>query len=74
MIASRGLGVEIEMDGGIGPANLAAVAASGVDVAVAGSEVYRQPDPAAAIRGLRAIAEAGPGRSGGLRAGPGAAA
>ena len=57
-IAQRGLSVEIEMDGGIGPANVGAVLRSGVDVAVAGSEVYRQPDPAAAIRGLRSRVEA----------------
>jgi len=57
-IARRGLAVEIEMDGGIGPANVGAVARSGVDVAVAGSEVYRQADPAAAIRALRSRVEA----------------
>jgi ribulose-phosphate 3-epimerase len=57
-IARRGLGVEIEMDGGIGPANIAAVANSGVAVAVAGSEVYGQADPAAAVRSLRARVEA----------------
>ncbi|HEX2463986.1 MAG TPA: ribulose-phosphate 3-epimerase [Thermoanaerobaculia bacterium] len=56
-IARRGLSVEIEMDGGIGPANIAAVANSGVTIAVAGSEVYRQPDPAAAIRALRSRVE-----------------
>ena len=53
-IERRGLPVEIEMDGGIGPANIARVAQSGVAIAVAGSEVYRQADPAAAIRALRA--------------------
>jgi ribulose-phosphate 3-epimerase len=53
-IARRGLRVEIEMDGGIGPRNIATVAASGVTIAVAGSEVYKQADPAAAIRSLRA--------------------
>jgi len=52
-IVGRGLAVAIEMDGGIGPANVARVARAGVDVAVAGSEVYRQADPAAAIRALR---------------------
>jgi ribulose-phosphate 3-epimerase len=52
-VERRGLAVEIEMDGGIGPANIVAVARSGVSIAVAGSEVYRQPDPAAAIRALR---------------------
>ena len=57
-IAHRGLSVEIEMDGGIGPANVGAVVRSGVDVVVAGSEVYRQPDPAAAIRALRSRVEA----------------
>jgi ribulose-phosphate 3-epimerase len=58
MIARRGLTVEIEMDGGIGPANIGAVARSGVEIVVAGSEVYRQPDPAAAIRALRSRVEA----------------
>ena len=36
-IARRGLATEIEMDGGIGPANIATVAQSGVTIAVAGS-------------------------------------
>ena len=54
----RGLPVAIEMDGGIGPSNIAAVARSGVEIAVAGSEVYRQADPAAAIRALRTRVEA----------------
>jgi ribulose-phosphate 3-epimerase len=57
-IARRGLAVEIEMDGGIGPANIGTVARSGVDIAVSGSEVYRQADPAAAIRALRSRVEA----------------
>jgi ribulose-phosphate 3-epimerase len=57
-IARRGLRVEIEMDGGIGPANIQTVAKNGVTIAVAGSEVYRQPDPAAAIRALRSLVEA----------------
>jgi ribulose-phosphate 3-epimerase len=57
-IVRGGLDVEIEMDGGIGPANVAAVARGGVDVAVAGSEVYRHADPAAAIRALRSRVEA----------------
>jgi ribulose-phosphate 3-epimerase len=57
-IAQRGLAVEIEMDGGIGPANIQTVARNGVTIAVAGSEIYRQPDPAAAIRALRSRVEA----------------
>ena len=63
-IARRGLAVEIEMDGGIGPKNIATVAQSGVTIAVAGSEVYAKPDPAAAIRALRSCVEAGPWGSG----------
>jgi ribulose-phosphate 3-epimerase len=59
-VVRRGLAVEIEMDGGIGPANIEAVAKSGVAIAVAGSEVYRQADPAAAIRALRLRVEAAP--------------
>jgi ribulose-phosphate 3-epimerase len=59
-IARRGLEVEIEMDGGIGPGNIGAVARSGVAIAVVGSEVYRQADPAAAIRALRSRLEAAP--------------
>jgi len=34
------------------------VASCGVTIAVAGSEIYRQADPAAAIRSLRAQVEA----------------
>ena len=57
LIAASGLDIEVEMDGGIGPHNIASAAQGGVGVCVAGSEVYGRPDPAAAIRGLRAAAE-----------------
>ena len=53
MVEERGLAVEIEMDGGIGPDNIARVVESGVDICVSGSEVFGQPDAAAALRGLR---------------------
>ncbi len=46
----------IEIDGGIGLDNIAAAAAAGVDVCVAGSSVFSTADPAAAIRRLRAAA------------------
>ena len=54
---ARGLSFLIEVDGGItagetGPR----VAAAGADVAVAGHGVYRQDDPVAAMRALRALA------------------
>ncbi len=40
MINDRGLKVEIEIDGGVGPANIADVARAGVDTFVAGSAVF----------------------------------
>ena len=45
--------VLIEMDGGIGSSNICEVVAAGVDVCVAGSAVFHQPDPAATLRELR---------------------
>jgi len=40
MIDDRGLNVNIEIDGGVGPANIADVARAGVDTFVAGSAVF----------------------------------
>jgi ribulose-phosphate 3-epimerase len=40
MIDERGLNVNIEIDGGVGPANIAEVARAGVDTFVAGSAVF----------------------------------
>lgn len=45
--------LEIEVDGGINTATGARCAAAGATVLVAGSAVFRAPDPAAAIRELR---------------------
>ncbi|MHB1091824.1 ribulose-phosphate 3-epimerase [Thiobacillus sp.] len=48
MIDDRGLKVNIEIDGGVGPANIAEVAKAGVDTFVAGSAVFgaaRDSDP-----------------------------
>ncbi|NJL28458.1 MAG: ribulose-phosphate 3-epimerase [Thermoanaerobaculia bacterium] len=52
-VAERGLAVEIEMDGGIGLANIRQVVATGVDVCVAGSAIFASPDPLATMRQLR---------------------
>jgi ribulose-phosphate 3-epimerase len=57
LVEERGLDVEIELDGGVGRENIAAVASVGVDIAVAGSAVYGERDPAASIGELRRIAE-----------------
>ena len=54
MRAEAGAGFLIEVDGGIYPHNAAEAAASGADVLVAGTAVFRTPDYASAIRALRA--------------------
>jgi len=61
LIADRGLTdrVDIEVDGGIGPATIGAAAAAGANILVAGSALYRDPEGLAhAVAGLRARAEA----------------
>ncbi len=52
-IDRRGLSVAIEVDGGVGAGNAAALAAAGADILVAGSAVFKAEDPAAAILALR---------------------
>lgn len=47
----------IEIDGGVGVENIAEVARAGVDWVVAGSSVFRAPDPAEAVRTMLRIAE-----------------
>ena len=44
MIDSRGLQVGIEMDGGIGPENIAAAIEAGANIFVAGSAIFGQSD------------------------------
>jgi len=48
----------IEVDGGVGPDNTAALVAAGVDTLVAGTSVFQSDDPAGAVRNLREIAAA----------------
>ena len=61
MIAAAGLQdrVDVEVDGGIGPSTVAAAAAAGANVLVAGSALYRDPEGLAhAVADLRSRAEA----------------
>jgi ribulose-phosphate 3-epimerase len=58
LAAERGLALEIEMDGGLGPGNVAAAVAAGVDIVVAGAAVFGAADPAMAMRDLRRSAGA----------------
>ncbi len=48
----------VEVDGGIDEQTVGAVVAAGADVLVAGSAVFGAPDPEAAVRRLRTLAEA----------------
>jgi ribulose-phosphate 3-epimerase len=56
-ISRRGLKTEIEADGGIGAANIAACAEAGVDIAVAGTAVFKAENPAEAIEALKTTAD-----------------
>ena len=51
--------IELEVDGGIGPDNVGALAAAGADVIVAGSAIFASGDYARAIAELRRQALAG---------------
>ncbi len=53
-----GRAIRLEVDGGVKPDNIAAIAAAGADTFVAGSAVFGSPDWAATIAALRAGADA----------------
>jgi ribulose-phosphate 3-epimerase len=53
ILRAAGLDVDIEVDGGLKPQNIAEVSAAGANVFVAGSAVFDSPDYAVAIRDLR---------------------
>jgi ribulose-phosphate 3-epimerase len=53
---ARRLPLEIQVDGGVKPETIAAVAAAGANVFVAGTAVFGQKDYARAIADLRAAA------------------
>jgi ribulose-phosphate 3-epimerase len=56
-IDRRGLPVAIEVDGGIDASTAPMAAEAGASVFVAGSAIFRQPDPAAAARAIRQAAD-----------------
>jgi ribulose-phosphate 3-epimerase len=55
--AERNLQFLIEIDGGVGPGNVAEVVRAGVDWVVAGSSVFGAADPAEATRQMQRVAE-----------------
>ena len=52
-VDSAGLQTDIEVDGGIDPGTVGLARAAGADVFVAGTSVFRAPDPVAAVADLR---------------------
>jgi ribulose-phosphate 3-epimerase len=58
LIDGTGHAIELEVDGGIGPATAAGAVAAGADVLVVGSALFGHPEGrSAAVAGLRAAAE-----------------
>jgi ribulose-phosphate 3-epimerase len=53
----QGLDLELEIDGGINAETAPAAIAAGADILVAGSAIFRAPDPIAAAREILAAAE-----------------
>jgi len=60
-IRERGLGVKIEVDGGVHLGNFEDLIGDGADVLVVGSAIYAAPDPASVIRRMKETAGAGCG-------------
>jgi ribulose-phosphate 3-epimerase len=59
LLDARGLDVDVEVDGGIGPDTVSGAAGAGANLLVAGSSLYRDPEGLAhAVTDLRARAEA----------------
>jgi len=58
LVERSGAQVWLQVDGGVAADTVERVVEAGADVLVAGSAVYGAADPAEAIRGLRALAEA----------------
>jgi ribulose-phosphate 3-epimerase len=52
-IARRGLDCLVQIDGGADESNAAALYEAGVDIIVAGSAVFKSPDPVAAIAAIK---------------------
>jgi ribulose-phosphate 3-epimerase len=53
LIDASGLDIRLEVDGGVTPGNIGAIAAAGADTFVAGSAIFGQPDYAAVIAEMR---------------------
>ena len=57
VIQHKGLSAKIEVDGGISLENVPDLVKSGAGILVVGSQIFGDPDPAAVVRKLKALAE-----------------
>jgi ribulose-phosphate 3-epimerase len=57
VIQHKGLSAKIEVDGGVSLENVPDLVKSGASILVVGSQIFSDPDPAAAVRNLKALAE-----------------
>jgi len=57
VIQHKGLSARIEVDGGVSLENVPDLVRSGANILVVGSQVFGDPDPAAAVKKLKALAE-----------------
>ena len=62
-IHEKGLTIDLQVDGGIGEKNAAEASACGANILVAGSAVFKSPDPAATIANLKRLADSSPFRT-----------
>jgi len=53
LIDASGQSIRLEVDGGVGPGNIAEIAAAGADTFVAGSAIFNQPSYEAVIASMR---------------------
>ncbi|MEO5824100.1 MAG: ribulose-phosphate 3-epimerase [Vicinamibacteraceae bacterium] len=60
LLDATGSTARLQVDGGVDLANISRLVAAGADTFVSGASVFGTPDPAAAVRALRAAAEARP--------------
>jgi len=58
LLTASGSRARLQVDGGVDAANIGRLVAAGADTFVSGASVFGTPDPAAAVRALRAAAEA----------------
>ena len=53
LIDDSGFDIRLEVDGGVGPGNIAEIASAGADTFVAGSAIFNQPDYSTVIDSMR---------------------